>query len=55
VARERAGEMGRVGRERGRGAGVRERGGGRLGPESSQPRGKGFLFLFPFSFLLSFP
>jgi hypothetical protein len=53
-----AGKMGRVGREGGRSAGARER--GELGPESSQPRGKGFLFLFPFFFslffsLISFP
>jgi hypothetical protein len=48
-------EMGRVGRERGRGVGACERGGGRLGPDSAQPRGKDFLFLFSFSFLFSFP
>jgi hypothetical protein len=41
-----------LGRERGRGASARERGGG-LRPESAQPRGEGFLF--PFSFLFSFP
>jgi hypothetical protein len=46
-------EMGCMGRERGRGAGARERG-GKLGPESAQPRGKGFLFLFSFFFSLFF-
>jgi hypothetical protein len=46
-------EMGRVGREGGRSAGARERG-GKLASDSAQERGKGFLFLFSFFFSLFF-
>jgi hypothetical protein len=46
-------EMDRVGRKGGRSAGARPRGGGgKLGPDSAQSRGKCFFFfLFLFSFL----
>jgi hypothetical protein len=50
----RRAEMGRLGRGRERGAGVREREEGRSGPEAAQPRRGVSLFLFfLFLFLIS--